>query len=163
VKAFLQFWASLQSRTDLRLFLRVLALDTLVCYSLLYVIYAFNAFYLASSVKLETEASRNILLLWFSVIVVAPVLEEYIFRYPAIRYACSQTPGRSRVVLFVAAISSVLFALVHSLGELKFPLVQFILGMFAFYLGFKTNIFYSMALHAVHNTLPLLFFALFRI
>jgi membrane protease YdiL (CAAX protease family) len=94
--------------------------------------------------------------LFFLVGFVGPVLEEYIFRYPALIAYRGNKERSKYAFVTVLLISSLIFSLVHSLGMFKFPLPQFITGASLFFVGSRTNIYYCIAFHMLNNSLALL-------
>jgi membrane protease YdiL (CAAX protease family) len=87
---------------------------------------------------------------------VGPIIEEYVFRYPAL-IAYRNNKEKSKYAFVTALlVSSLIFSLVHSLGTFKFPLPQFITGASLFFVGSRTNIFYCIVFHMLNNLCALL-------
>jgi membrane protease YdiL (CAAX protease family) len=134
----------------LRLFLKVWLVMSVLVYSFLTVAVQQGWFTLLSISGSYRSNGSVPLMTMFSIVVIGPVLEEYVFRYvPIVTARAFSMDGVW--LLLVALVSSALFALIHSPGTLHFPVPQFIVGVAAFYLAYRTNIFHSIVLHAANN------------
>jgi membrane protease YdiL (CAAX protease family) len=104
----------------------------------------------------ESAQKFNFIDKFRSSVVTSPILEEYIFRYPAlIAYHYSKVRFKFSFAT-ILIVSSVLFAMVHSPTQPRFPISQFIGGLTYFYIGSRSNIFYCIAFHMFNNFLALL-------
>lgn len=107
-----------------------------------------NFFYLNS--KFET---LNVSFL-ISILVAAPVIEEFIFRKPF--FLVIEKLKLEKFYPIILLFSCLVFSIVHSLTTLKIPVPQFILGYFTFKVGYKYGIFYSILLHFLNNAAAIL-------
>jgi membrane protease YdiL (CAAX protease family) len=124
--------------------------------SLVFALYFLNWDFFYVTDLLDNTSKLGTFWLFFLVGFVGPILEEYIFRYPAL-IAYRENNERSKYAFVsVLLISSLIFSLVHSLGEFKLPLPQFITGASLFFVGSRTNIYYCIAFHMLNNSLALL-------
>jgi membrane protease YdiL (CAAX protease family) len=159
VQATLRSWFSTDGslRANFRLFLTVFTIYLPTVYSLVFVLNFFHLdFFVSSNVIFENFPKYSIFRLFLEVVILDPVAEEYIFRYPALlAFRHSKTRFRFSF-LIVMVVSSVAFAMVHSPDQLRFPISQFLSGSAMFYIGSRTNIYYCIAFHMLNNLIALL-------
>jgi RsiW-degrading membrane proteinase PrsW (M82 family) len=144
-------------KSNLRLFLTVFTIYLPTVYSLVFVLNFLHLdFFVSSNVIFENFPKHSVFRLFLEVVIFDPVIEEYIFRYPALlAYRSSKTRFRYSF-LIIMVVSSVAFSMVHSPDQLRFPIPQFLMGSAVFFIGSRTNIFYCIAFHMLNNLVALL-------
>jgi membrane protease YdiL (CAAX protease family) len=158
VQATLRSWFETDGslKSNLRVFACVFVINFVGVMSLTFALYFLNFEFLFVSDLIGDTSKLNKFVLFFLVAFVGPAIEEYIFRYPALIVYRGNKERSKYAFMSVLLISSLIFSLTHSLGAFKFPLPQFITGASLFFVGSRTNIFYCIAFHMLHNFLALL-------
>jgi len=84
-------------------------------------------------------------LVFFNVVVLVPIVEEYIFRGFIIK---ALSKNKSIIIIF---FSSFLFALIHITESLTSVFVAFLLGIVLSTITLKRGLFYSIVFHMIYN------------
>lgn len=88
---------------------------------------------------------------FFQIVIFAPILEEYIFRGFVANLFFPKMRGMVSFFSF-AAVSGLLFSLVHLPNNFVFFLIYFVMGFsLAWLYAVKVDLRYSIALHALNN------------
>ncbi len=118
----------------------------------------------ANSSDLEKMSSRP-LVLFLMVVVLAPILEETIFRGTSSLIVRGiwklrqwSVEARNNWYWIVGSISAFLFSIAHGVGDnrMHLPLPQLIMGFLLWRTAMQRGLRYSMLMHATYNTLPAL-------
>lgn len=145
------------SKVNLRLFLCVSIINLVVSYLLANVLTLLNFTFFLSALRIESAQKTSLFSLFVYFVVIGPAIEEYIFRYPSILLLRKNINSKTRTFL-IYFVSSFMFAIIHSMGEIRFPIIQFFIGFFSLYIGSKTNIYHCIAFHSLNNFIAILQF-----
>ena len=125
---------------------------TPLVYALAGILRHFELNFFLSNINTDVEVSLFTKFLLYAIL--SPIAEEYIFRYIPIKmFKRNNTSYNSYLI---AIFSCLAFSFSHSLSEIRFPIIQFILGILLIFLGYKTNIYYSIFFHFLNNLLSLM-------
>ncbi len=101
---------------------------------------------------LKASSLPELGLLIFGSVVIAPIVEEFLFR-GALQQAFEKTIGVTKAVIY----SSLLWAIIH--GIMNWAIQIFILGVIIGYIAWRLNSTYpSILLHALNNFVAVLFY-----
>lgn len=90
------------------------------------------------------------------IVIVAPIMEEWLFRGFLAKYLFPQIKGNGQLFLYML-VSGVLFSLVHGPTEVSHFLIYFTMGVILAWLFMvKRDLRHSIALHAANNLLSFL-------
>lgn len=122
-------------------------------------------FFLASDAN-SSEIGKMIarpLVLFFMVVIFAPIVEETIFRGTS-RLVVSgiwklrnwSADARDNWYWIVGSISAFLFSVAHGLGDgrIHLPLPQLVMGFLLWHVAMQRGLRYSILMHATYNCLP---------
>jgi membrane protease YdiL (CAAX protease family) len=113
--------------------------------------------------------SKNPLLLLVLGVIVAPLIEELLFRgVPFVLFRAVQRwngwgeKGRQTLCWTLGGMAAVLFAVAHGIEGTKvhLPLPQLVLGLWSWHVINQRGLRYSILLHATYNSLPVGFMVL---
>ena len=105
----------------------------LLQYFITYLLLHFKLFFFLSNItNLETNI-KNSVSFFISIVFIAPVLEEYVFRYPFLRLQKYLSSKNIKITLLFCIFSSILFSIAHTGGGLGFPIPQFFGGILLYY------------------------------
>lgn len=124
-------------------------------------------FFLASEAN-SSEIGKMIarpLVLFFMVVVFAPIVEETVFRGTS-RLIVSgiwklrnwSADARDNWYWIVGSISAFLFSVAHGLGDgrIHLPLPQLVMGFLLWHVAMRRGLRYSILMHATYNCVPAL-------
>jgi membrane protease YdiL (CAAX protease family) len=120
-------------------------------YALLAIIYAVFIHFLESDILKSHNSISVSAIQWISVIILAPILEEFFFRGFAIEYL--KKNGFSN--WFIIVFTSLIFGLLHLPGIMQIHLFFMGAGLAVVYLKEK-NIVYPIILHMIFNVIVLI-------
>lgn len=149
--ALLYQFLSLQA-IDKKILMKVLLLGAVFCFfqSIIIDILSIDTPQFMLDVKAQTKTSFDMIMLVLGICIVAPIMEEVIFRGLAYKRLVQSKAGISGAII----ITSVVFTIIHFQYDFN---VLAILSIFAFLLGYvryKTgNLVYCIILHMQLNTL----------
>jgi membrane protease YdiL (CAAX protease family) len=143
------------NKSHLNLFLWLNLLNVISSYSLASILTSLNFTFFLSALSVESTQKTSFFLLLVNYVLIAPIIEEYIFRYPSILLLRKNT-GSRLITFLIYLTSSFMFSIIHSMGEIRFPIIQFLIGIFSLYIGNKSNIYYCIAFHSLNNLIAIL-------
>jgi len=109
-------------------------------------------------IKAQTHNALDLIMVIIAIAIVAPIIEELIFRGIAYTRFVKSRAGVTGAII----ITSLLFGVVHFQYEFTIMAIIAIWALFLGYVRYKTdNVVYCIALHMLNNTLAIIYLYLF--